>query len=225
MNLASIGGSSMLQQMQQAMFSKADANGDGQLSNDEFLSIGQNMQGGGKSDAARPMRGPGMGGGNFGSETMGSLLSMQERAAEIYAGADADGDGSLTVEELATDMAAHAPPGMGGVDSSEMAANFLSSADADGDGALSEDEFKAARPPAPPSSSGASASATGSEEEETYDPLDTNEDGAVSMSELLASLQSAESKATGFSTEVSDLLQQLLDKLTAQTTSTVEAAA
>ena len=226
MNLSSIGSSSSLLQMQQAMFSRADANSDGQLSSDEFLSIGQKLQGGGSSDPARPMRPGGPGGANFASETMGSLLSLQaERpsAEEIFAGADADADGRLTAEELAADMAAHAPPGREDVDATDRAAAFLSRADSDGDGALSASEFEAARPSGPPP--GGSGPAAAEEESGDYDAADTNQDGVVSMAELLTSLQASESKATGFSTEVSDLLQQLLDKLSSATTSTVEAAA
>lgn len=226
MTLSSVGSSSQLLQLRQAMFSKADADGDGQLSSDEFLSIGQNMQGGGNSGSAKAMKGEGCGPANFASATLGSLLSMQEaaadheaRAAEMFAGADADSDGKVTAEELATDMAAHAPPGMEGFDTTRMAASFLANADTDGDGALSEDEFKAARPPAPPHGMGGPGAAASSEEDKKTDPLDTNGDGVVSMTELLASLQTtAQSQSTDFSTEVSDMLQKLLAKLTEETT-------
>ena len=228
MNLNSIGGSSSLQQLQQAMFAKIDANGDGQLSSDEFLSIGQKLQGGGNSGAAREMRGRVGGGGDFASATMGSMLSLQEMQsrrearAEIFTGADSDGDGALTAEELAADMAAHAPRGADG-DTTEMAAGLIAQADADGDGALSVDEFKAARPPAPPPGGGMGP--TASTEDTIADPLDTDGDGTVSMSELLASLQTVEEDEGGFSAEVSDLFSQLIAKLTEETTSTVSQAA
>ena len=153
----------------------------------------------------------------------------------MFAGADADADGKLTAEELAADMAAHAPPGLQDLDHSEMAATVLANADSDGDGALTLEEFEAARPSGPSGGPrfviGFERNASDTTEEtteaddQTYDAADTNQDGVVSMSELLASLQSSESKASGFSTEVSDLLQQLLDKLTSETTSTVETAA
>ena len=64
MNISSVGSPSLLQ--------------DGQLSSEEFLSIGQDLQGGGKSGPARAMRGEGGFAVNFRSEMMGSLLSMQE---------------------------------------------------------------------------------------------------------------------------------------------------
>lgn len=232
MTISSVGGSSLMQQLQQAMFSRADANGDGQLSSDEFRSIGQDLQGGGKSGPARAMRGSVGFVANFGPEMMGAMLSMQAApsAEDIFTGADADADGRLTSEELAADMAAHAPPGMEDVDTSQMAADLLADADSDGDGALSVDEFKAARPSGPPPGGPRGAwpiesASSGDSPEQTYDAADANQDGVVSMAELLASLQSAEDKASGFSAEVSDLLQRLLDKLTSETTSTVEAAA
>ncbi|MBP7704519.1 MAG: EF-hand domain-containing protein [Caulobacter sp.] len=235
MNLSSVGSTDLLQQMRQAMFSKADANSDGQLSSDEFLSIGQNVQGEGSSGSAKPMQGGGFGLANFGSEMMGSMLSMQmvgPTSEEIFAGADADSDGLLTADELAADMAAHAPPGIEDSEAADRAAEFLATADTDGDGSLSAEEFDAARPSGPPPGSppggvGGSGSASGSvsEEESSYDPMDTNQDGTVSMTELLASLQSAESQATGFSTEVADLFKQLVEKLTSDTESTVSAAA
>jgi len=124
---------------------------------------------------------------------------------------------------------------MESVDHAEMAANLLADADADGDGALTLEEFEAARPSGPPpggprmtlsfESSSTEGSSETAEEEQTYDAADANQDGVISMSELLTSLQSSESKASGFSTEVSDLLQQLLDKLTSETSSTAETAA
>lgn len=234
MTLSSIGSSSPMLQLQQAMFSRADANSDGQLSSDEFLSIGQNLQGGGSSDPARPMRPGGETGANFASEMLSSLLSLQAgppSAEDLFAAAaaDGDGDGLLSAEELAADMTAHAPPGREGVDAAERATAFLSMADADGDGALSSSEFEAARPAGPPPGgpppSSAVAGASTGTEGESYDAADANQDGVVSMAELLTSLQASESRTSGFSSEASDLLRQLLDRLSSDTTSTVEAAA
>ena len=229
----SISGSSGLLQAQQAMFAKLDLNTDGALSADEFSALGQNMpsQGG-----ARQLAGGG-GSQSFSAETLGALLGVQQmshadRAAEIFSGADADGDGSLTAEELSADMAAHAPPGVDGTDSASRAADLISAGDTDGDGMLSAEEFTALKPPEggpppggpPPTSSTSSTGSTGeSEEETTYDAADTNKDGAVSMSELLASLQSSSDAASGFSSEVSDLMAKLLDQLKAATTSSTEA--
>lgn len=229
MTSISTGGSSLLQQLQQAMFAKADVNADGQLSSDEFLSIGQNLPSPGRSGPSRAHHGGGGGGENFAAATMGSLLSLQEdRAAEMFSNADSDGDGALTADELATDMAAHAPPGATG-DAASMAADLVSGADADGDGALSLDEFRAAAPPPPPPPPGAGrgggVQVASAEADTTSDPLDTNGDGKVSMSELLTSLQTTDSTRSGFSTDASTLLARLIDQLTADSAATTTALA
>ncbi|MBI5940886.1 MAG: EF-hand domain-containing protein [Caulobacterales bacterium] len=218
------GGSSLLQQLQQAMFAKADVNADGQLSSDEFLSIGQNMPPPGKSGPAHAMRGGGGGGENFTAATMGALLSLQEdRSSEIFSNADSDGDGLLTADELATDMAAHGPPGRSG-DATSMASDLVSRADADGDGVLSLDEFKSAAPPPPPGRGGRTEVAN-DEAASPSDPLDTDGDGKVSMAELLASLQATDEVQSGFSTEASDLLAKLIEQLTADSASTTTSLA
>lgn len=219
MNTGSIGGSAALQQQMQAMFARMDVNADGQLSSDEFQALGQNLPEPGSSGRARPMRGGAGGGENFASATMGSLLAMQEdRSGEIFSSADADGDGGLTADELAADMAAHAPPDApAGADASGMAADLVARADSDGDGVLSLDEFKAAAPPPPPGGPGGPRAAATAEEASTdaSDPLDTNGDGKVSMSELLASLQTTDTTESAFSTQAADLLARLIDQLTA----------
>lgn len=238
MSISSVGASNLLQQMQQALFAKADVNGDGQLSSDEFASIGQNLPSSGNTDRAEHHRGGGAGGANFSSETMGSLLSLQQsdsdRSAKIFASADADGDGTLTADELAADMAAHAPPGASG-DTATMAADLISKGDTDGDGKLSSSEFAALKPPEGPppggpppggpppadaSSSDTSSTDTASTDTTSYDPADTNKDGQVSMSELLASLQSAAGQLSGFSSDASDLFAKLLTSLAQNTDTT-----
>lgn len=226
MTSISTGSSSLLQQLQQAMFARADVNTDGQLSSDEFLSIGQNMPPPGNSGPARALRGGGGGGENFTSATMSSLLSLQEdRSSEIFANADSDGDGLLTADELAADMAAHGPPGATG-DTASMASDLVSRADADGDGVLSLDEFKsAAPPPPPPPPGGARTEAANDEATAAADPLDTDGDGKVSMAELLASLQTTDEVQSGFSTEASDLLARLIEQLTADSASTTTSLA
>lgn len=217
----SISGSSGFLQAQQAMFAKLDLNTDGSLSADEFSAIGQNMP---SQGAARQLKG---GGGfqGFSAETLGALIGVQQmshadRAAEIFSGADADGDGSLTADELTADMAAHAPPGMDGTDSASRAADLVSAGDSDGDGVLSAEEFTELKPPqgGPPPMGGSGET----EEEQTYDAADTNKDGTVSMSELLASLQSSNEVASGFSSDVSDLMARLLEKLQAEVASSTE---
>jgi hypothetical protein len=67
-------------------------------------------------------------------------LSPEERAAkkaEVFAKADANGDGSLTAEEFA---------GLVQLMHQERAQRGFAAADANGDGAVTAEEFQAARP-------------------------------------------------------------------------------
>ena len=129
----------------------------------------------------------------------------------------------MTADELATDMAAHRPPGRSG-DAANMASKLMSRADADSDGVLSLDEFKSAAPPPPPGGGG-KPQAANDQAASTSDPLDTDGDGKVSMAELLASLQTTGEVQSGFSTEASDLLAKLIDQLTADSASTTTSLA
>ena len=223
----SISGSSGFLQAQQAMFAKLDLNTDGALSADEFSALGQKLP---SEGGARQLKG---GGGvqGFSAETLGALMGVQQmspedRAAEIFSGADADGDGSLTAEELTADFAAHAPPGADATGGGPRAEDLIAAGDSDGDGALSAEEFSALKPPQggpPPGGPPPAGGAGGSEEEQTYDAADTNEDGSVSMSELLASLTSSSDAASGFSSEVSDLMAKLLEQLQSAVSGSMQA--
>ena len=80
MTVSSVGSSSLAQQMrqlQQSMFTTADADSDGALSLTEFQSIGQKVQGGGDRPPPPPMGGQGGPGGNFSGDTLRSLMSVQ----------------------------------------------------------------------------------------------------------------------------------------------------
>ncbi|MDP1632914.1 MAG: EF-hand domain-containing protein [Caulobacter sp.] len=212
----------MLQQLQQAMASRAT----GQRSANVSASIGQNVPGAGNSGSARPMRGSESGGANFSSETMGTLLSLQQTSggrdahlSEMFAKADTNGDGNLTADELATDMAVNRQPGQ--ADPTSQISEIMSAADSNGDGSLSLDEFKAGAPkgppPGPPPPPPPPPSDSASSDETTTDPLDTNGDGKVSMSELLASLQTTDSAASGTASGASDLLARLIKQLSTDT--------
>ena len=102
--------------------------------------------------------------------------------SEMYDKMDADGDGSLTQEEFV----AARPDDV----TEEMAANLYNSFDSDTSGSLTESEFetamKQAPPPPPPPSGGGGGMGSSTEESQTFDELDTNQDGVVSAAELAA---------------------------------------
>ncbi len=120
---------------------------------------------------------------------------------DLFGKVDSDGDGSVSQTELQALLEAMSggTASKTGVSSDDV----FSQLDADGDGKLSEAEFDAGRPSAeavggmqamggmpPPGGpggpgrpGGADASADSTT---TYDPLDTNEDGVVSLTERLA---------------------------------------
>lgn len=136
--------------------------------------------------------------GQLSDSIMSMLLELQETstttdgnssfdAQQLFSDMDTDGDGTLTKDEF---MAA-APDDV----SDEMSENLwslMASSDAE---AISEDDYLAAMtPPAHTTASdedntandmmAGMANALG--EDGTFDPLDTNEDGVVSLSEIMA---------------------------------------
>ncbi|KQV58283.1 MULTISPECIES: EF-hand domain-containing protein [unclassified Caulobacter] len=209
MSVTSVGSSTspaQLRQLQQAAaFKTADADGDGQLSQAEFQSVGQNVQGSGEHKGPPPMRGGGGPGGHFSGDTLSSLLSTQsvdDVTSSLMESGDADGDGLLTASEISTALAANAPDkakGQGLED--KMASDIMSALDSDGDGSLSSSEISSAissaasnasstqamrgPPPGPPPAGGlGGAGSAGSSG--VFETLDTNQDGTVSAEELAA---------------------------------------
>ncbi|KQY27506.1 calcium-binding protein [Caulobacter sp. Root1455] len=199
------------------------------------------------------MQGWSSSGQGFSADTLASLLSTQQtdqsdRAASMFADADADGDGTVTSDELATAMAAHAPTDLpaDAPGAADMASDMLAKGDADGDGALSLSEFQAMKPPqggmggphgaggpppGPPPSD--SADAGGSSTSASTDAADLNGDGVVTADELAQTLTSAvDQLGSDVSTDAADLMRKLLSQLaagladaTASTTSSVDVAA
>jgi Ca2+-binding EF-hand superfamily protein len=202
-----------LRQLQQAeAFKTADADGDGQLSQTEFQSIGQNVQGSGQDRGPPPMRGGGGPGGHFGGDTLSSLLSTQsvdEVASSVMSAGDTDGDGLLTSSEISTALAANAPDEVKGQGlEDKMASDIVAALDSDGDGSLSTAEISSAistasanpssqatrgPPPGPPPSGGTQNASGSSSASGVFDSLDTNEDGIVSADELAAAANSSDS--------------------------------
>jgi len=232
MTVSSVGSSSLtqqLRQLQQSMFTTADADSDGALSLSEFQSIGQKVQGGGDRPAPPPMSGQGGPGGNFSGDTLRSLMSVQmlgSDAGSILSSGDTDADGLMSADEISSALAANAPEQAKGLGlEGKMAEDMISALDSDADGALSSDEIasglssaqsamqgmRGPPPGGPPPSdaTGQSASSSSASSASTsYDTRDTNEDGTVSGSELLASLDTDEDGS--LSTSEFDVLMDAL---------------
>lgn len=191
-----------LRQLQQTTFKTADADGDGQLSQTEFQSIGQNVQGSGRERGPPPMRSGGGASESFSGDMLSALLATQsvdDVASSVMSAGDADGDGLLSTSELSSALSANAPDGAEGLGiEDEMASDIISALDTDGDGSLSTAEISSALssasstsssqamrgpPPGPPPSDSASGSSGSSG---VFESLDTNQDGVVSADELAA---------------------------------------
>lgn len=153
------------------LFGKMDADGDGSLSGEEL------------------------------AEGMKSLMPKPDgdQGGELFAKADADGDSLVSQVEMQILLAKMTGEGAEGTSSTEdtTASDALfAKLDSDGDGSLSQTEFEAGRPasgegasPAggAPSVGGAGGGGGGGVAgATTYDPLDTNEDGVVSLAERMA---------------------------------------
>ncbi len=212
MTVSSVGSSSLTQQMlqlQQSLFKTADVDGSGSLSESEFASIGQNVQGGGNSATATTLSGSSSSGANFSGDTLRSLMSVQMLGSDsgsILSSSDANSDGLLSSDEISSALSANAPEGAKGLGlEDQMASDMISALDSDGDGALSSDEIASGLsdaqtlqsqmqamggpPPGPPPGGGGlssmgSSSSSGSSG--AFEALDTNQDGTVSASELAA---------------------------------------
>jgi Ca2+-binding EF-hand superfamily protein len=237
MNVGSTSSSTLLQQLQQSLFSNADADGDGSLSLSEFESVGQNVQGGGKTTPSGSTDASSL----LTSSALNALIALQQHSQahqtspssstshgrpsldDRFAAADANGDGEISADELKADMAVAAA-----ANGRDPSAAVLTKLDTDGDGSISKSEFAAMKPHhgghhhGPPSgveSADASTSSSGSGST-SFDPADTNKDGTVSADELVASLTSAAAKAgSDISTDAMASLTKLLEQLTSNRSS------
>jgi Ca2+-binding EF-hand superfamily protein len=248
MNVGSTSSSTLLQQLQQSLFSNADTDGDGSLSLSEFESVGQNVQGGGKTtpsgstDASSLLTASSLTalialqqkGENHGAPSTTSISDGPPALGQRFAAADANGDGEISGDELKADMAKHAPAGAAAAttaDGSDPSTALLAKLDKDGDGSISKSEFAAMKPHhgghhhgAPSGVQSADSSSSRSSSSTSFDPADTNKDGTVSADELVASLTSAASKAgpdisSDAMASLTKLLQQLTSNSSGATTS------
>ncbi len=228
------------------LLTQADANGDGSLSGDELGTAMQSVlppppstMDFAQSRSASKSGGPGDD--LFGKVDADGSGALDETELQTLLDHMANGPGSSTSGAAETDNTA--------------ATDLLAALDTDGDGSLSETEFDAGRPdpggqgggmaamdgnrpPPPPGgmggmggmggAGGTDGAASTSSATTTYDPLDTNEDGQVSVLERAAAdtdtsaLDKLFSAADGDSdgqlskTELTDFVQQLAEQLTSQ---------
>lgn len=208
------------------LLTQSDSNGDGVLSSDEMASAMQSVMPPPPSTMEFAQTRSGQGGGDD----------------DLFGKVDTDGNGSISESELQSLMDKMASDGKSTTSGeAPSASDMIAKLDTDGDGALSESEFAAGKPqggppgggmgegmramggmpPPPPGGMGGasdSASSSGS-----YDPLDTNQDGVVSMAERLAGgdatsvtdlFKSIDSDGDGTlsSTEVDSFMQQLTEQ-------------
>lgn len=159
---------------------------------------------------------------------------------DLFGKVDADASGSVSADELQAllEKMSGGTASQTGVGSDAL----FSQLDTDGDGGLTQAEFDAARPsgaggggggavggmPPPPGGAGGAQEASASDST-TYDPLDTNEDGVVSATELAASATQATQQdaitalfqaidTDGDSQISSSESQSFIDRLTQQVT-------
>lgn len=189
------------------LLSSSDSNGDGSLSGEELAQTLQSIL-------------PPPSTLEF-AQSRSSRSATGEAGDDLFSRVDSDGSGSVNQSELQALLENMSGNTDSTATSSEAGALFKQ-LDSDNDGQLSSSEFDAGRPsnqdqsnsssstasanrpPPPPGGPGRGASA-GDSSSQTYDPLDTNEDGVVSMEERLAA---STSEASG-----SDPLQALFDTL------------
>lgn len=153
------------------------------------------------------------------SEQANALLNqVQERPAaptaeDVFARADGNADGLISEEEFVS-----ARPDFA---SEEQAAARFAAIDGDSDGVLTQQELRDSGPPPLPSATSEEASAGGrppppppppgggASLEEIYDELDTNEDGVVDITEMMAGLEEEAEEASARGESVDSGIQAL----------------
>lgn len=149
-----------------------------------------------------------MAGGGISSDTMSALLESQETnsagqdlVSSLISDLDSDEDGGLSLAEIGTAL---------GVSDTSGLSEAFASLDADGDGVMSaaemESGLQAMGPPpggpmgGPPPGGGAAPASAEETASGVIDAADTNEDGTVSLEELMAALgqDDASSLESGF---------------------------
>jgi Ca2+-binding EF-hand superfamily protein len=146
-----------MQQMQQAMFQKADTDADGSLTLDEFTAVGPEKNAGEASSAEKA------------------------KAQKVFKSIDTDGDGNASETEMSAFMSKLSSQTQSSVISLQQQfggqdpmMDLLDKADADGDGALSLDEFTSAKPD----------DVSSDQSNEMFGEMDSDGDGKVTQDEM-----------------------------------------
>lgn len=202
------------------MFSRMDSDSDGTVTSAEKDTFDAELQ-----DRMSQMQ--------FSTQMLASTGSADKSGAnslvsDILAALDGNSDGSVSASEFGSSDA------VSGLDSSE-ADQLFSALDSDGSGSVSEDEISSflednmpAGPPAggppmggPPMGAGGQSSSSSEESSDssstTYDVLDTNEDGTVSLEERLAGIVNSSQDST--TSSVLDLLSAALSAYSSKSSS------
>jgi Ca2+-binding EF-hand superfamily protein len=192
------------------LFSKLDTEGTGNISQTQFDEGMEKNKPQNDSATLQNM---------LGSAILSALMQLGQQSSSANTGSedkfsqiDTDGNGAVSKEEFVNNRPENV--------TEEMASNLFASLDTEGTGSISQSQLESGMesakgpknsggpPPAggPPPSGGA-GKASGTENEESssgtnnYDELDTNQDGKVSASELLAGLSSAQENSTDSETK------------------------
>ena len=176
------------------LLTQYDANGDGNLNADELGKTMESiMPARSTMDFAQSR--------NSTERTDSTSAAPGQAGDDLFGKVDSDGDGAVSQTELQALLEA-----MSGGTASQTGVSSddaFAALDTDGDGSLTQAEFDAGRPSGdgaqaggmPPGGAGGPrgaggpggpGGAGGTSETTTYDPLDTNEDGVVSLTERLA---------------------------------------
>ena len=223
MQISSVSASPYMQQMQQAMFQKADSNDDGSLSLDEFSASGPEKNSG-SANAAEKARaeklfktidtdGDGkaseteMGAfiSKLSAETQSSLISLQQTQggqgpmkdpmSDLMDKADSDGDGMLSLDEFN----AAKPDDV----SSDQSDKMFGEMDSDGDGKVTQDELKTFAESHRPDQ------AAGAGQMPPPPPSGGKGEGSgSSLADILASVSSSSTSDTSSTNTLADLLNQ-----------------
>ncbi|BEV11853.1 EF-hand domain-containing protein [Asticcacaulis sp. DW145] len=162
-----------------------------------------------------------------------SASAMSQMHAKMFSKIDANSDGGITLEEM-TASASEKTKGRGGTEDSAKIAERFARMDSNSDGSVSEEEglsvFQSQmssqtmsgmlqaqeggqdRPMGPPP--GGAAGGGGGQKPMRFDALDTNQDGTVSLDEMLASSESDETEDTE-DTDKTARLTELFSKMDA----------